>query len=613
MSLRFRMDSSKGRQRARQGCRPFRLEPLEARCLLDGSPIVSEFLAINDSILEDEDGDFSDWIELHNPSAVEVNLSGWYLTDDPDQTSKWRLPDLSLPPHGYTVIFASDKDRRDPSQPLHTNFKLSGEGEYVALVRPDGVTVAHEISFPEQIADISYGALATLNESTLISPGDPARAWVPNDDSLGYQWTEATFDDSSWPSGTTGVGYDRRGDFAAEIGLDVATAMDGVNPSAYVRVPLQLDDPEDLLLDQLNLSMKYDDGFVAFLNGQQVAARNAPGGGDSPPSGLSAFYDFDETLADGADDYTANGGTTANNLTAVDGDPRFVPGVVGKAVALNTSDSDADRLTAPLDADLDLGGQFTVESWIYPTELSGWSRLVMEWDGSGKNSLYFALRNGSQLSLFHVDEDGVQSSVDSPQGTVQLGSELGWQHVAVVGDGEHLRLYHNGVEVSAGPSGGEDVPTGTPYSGTTKPLAAGLGLGNAAASARPSDAYHGYLDEVALWSVALTPEQITSHYEAQEAGYGLVPLDGSRDLKWNSTALGERPEDDDGIEFESFDISDHRQLLQLGSNLLAIQGLNVTADNEDFLVVPELQAGSFDLDADAVGYFAEPTPAAANK
>ena len=285
---------------------------------------------------------------------------------------------------------------------------------------------------------------------------------------------------------------------------------------------------------------------------------------------------------------------------------------MGQAVALNIDDADADRLSSPIESDLDLGGQFTIEAWIYPTELSGWGRLAMEWDGSGKNSLFFALRNGSQLSVFHVDQSGVQTNVDSPSGTVSLGDTAGWQHVAVVGDGQNLRLYHNGVEVSAGAGGNASVPTPVPYSGTTKTLAAGLGLGDAAATPRPADAYRGYLDEVAMWEVALTPEQIASHYDAQEAGYGLIPVDGSPALQWNSAALTERPEDEDGIEFEDFDISGDRGLLQVGANLLAIQGLNAAADNEDFLIAPELRAGKYILQPDTAGYFENPSPAAAN-
>ena len=56
-------------------------------------------------------------------------------------------------------VFASDKDRRVPGGELHTNFKLSAGGDYLALVRPDGVAIEHEFAptYPNQLTDISYG------------------------------------------------------------------------------------------------------------------------------------------------------------------------------------------------------------------------------------------------------------------------------------------------------------------------------------------------------------------------------------------------------------------------------------------------------------------------
>ena len=134
------------------------LEPLERRLLLSGDVLITELLAINDSCLPDQDGAFSDWIELHNSTAADVNLAGWSLTDDPDELDKWTFPSVNLPAGGYLVVFASDKDRTDPAGELHANFKLKGEGEYLGLVRPD-LTVEHEYAprYPAQWTDISYG------------------------------------------------------------------------------------------------------------------------------------------------------------------------------------------------------------------------------------------------------------------------------------------------------------------------------------------------------------------------------------------------------------------------------------------------------------------------
>ena len=62
------------------------MEPLEPRLLLDGTPLITEFMADNDETLLDKFGESSDWIEIYNPTTEPINLDGWHLTDDPDET-----------------------------------------------------------------------------------------------------------------------------------------------------------------------------------------------------------------------------------------------------------------------------------------------------------------------------------------------------------------------------------------------------------------------------------------------------------------------------------------------------------------------------------------------
>jgi hypothetical protein len=588
------------------------IESFEPRHLMDGSVIISEFMALNSSTLTDEDGEFSDWIELHNSGDTTVNLEGFSLTDSFNTPRKWRFPAVSLAPGGYMTVFASSKDRAVAGAALHTNFRLSGDGEYLALFEPDGVTAATEFApYPEQLTDISYGAVATTIDTTLIAPGAPARAIVPASDALGASWTQSTFNDGAWTAGTTGIGYDTTDLYDNEIGLDLTSAMNGANASSFVRVPFNVSDPAEV--DKLTLRLKYDDGFVGYLNGESVVARNAPKGGDSPDTGLVAYFPFDNHLEDRAGDFPSNSGAADNDLSAVGGSATtFAPGMVGQAVSINTSTADRDRFTTPQQNDLDLGGQFTVEAWIYPTELTGFGRLVMEWDGSGRNSIFFALRNGSQLSVFHVDSANTQRSVDSPIGTIQLGSAGGWQHVAVVGDGAFLRLYHNGVEVSAGTGGTATVPTPVAYPGTTRALNAGLGIGDSAGGPSATQTYEGYVDEVALWRVPLTAAEIASHFQAGSAGYGLAVVGGAGTIPFDSRALAERPQDEDGVDWEEIDVSDYRDRLVTGANVLAIHGLNVSATDADFLIVPELIGGRVVLDPESYGYFEESTPDAVN-
>ena len=170
-------------------------------------------MAVNQGTLADEDGEFSDWIELHNAGANSVNLNGWFLTDNATQLTQWRFPGTNLAPNAYLIVFASGKNRRTPSLPLHTNFKLASSGEYLALVEPDGTTVASAYSprFPTQAAYLSYGIPVRQTVTTLISNNALAQVWVPKDDALGTAWTGLDFDDSSWLTAQTGLGFETDG------------------------------------------------------------------------------------------------------------------------------------------------------------------------------------------------------------------------------------------------------------------------------------------------------------------------------------------------------------------------------------------------------------------
>src|SRR5262245_27999203 len=103
--------------------------------------LITEFMAVNNGPLTDEDGQFSDWIEIQNGGTNIVNLDGWYLTDRLGDLKQWRFPSTNLPPNGYLIVFASGQNRRVPGAPLHTNFRLASDGEFLGLVAPDGVTV----------------------------------------------------------------------------------------------------------------------------------------------------------------------------------------------------------------------------------------------------------------------------------------------------------------------------------------------------------------------------------------------------------------------------------------------------------------------------------------
>ena len=137
-------------------------------------------MAANDSVLADEDGEFSDWIEVHNPDSAPISLAGYHLTDNATNLNKWTFPAVTLNPGAYLVVFASGKNRVDPAGRLHTDFQLSADGEYLALVAPDGLTVisAFAPAYPPQFENVScgLGGRASSPEWSFFSTPTPGAA-----------------------------------------------------------------------------------------------------------------------------------------------------------------------------------------------------------------------------------------------------------------------------------------------------------------------------------------------------------------------------------------------------------------------------------------------------
>ena len=176
-----------------------------------GAPEITEFMAANNSSIPDEDGERSDWIEVHNRDSTPVQLLGWTLTDDPTQPGKWRFPARTLEPNGYLIVFASGKNRAGNGS-LHTNFRLSAEGEYLGLFPPNSDLAASEFAptFPSQAPDISYGLPTGETLRDLIA-GTPVRVLIPTTEAeLPPNWMSPDFPAGpTWVEGPgMGVGYD---------------------------------------------------------------------------------------------------------------------------------------------------------------------------------------------------------------------------------------------------------------------------------------------------------------------------------------------------------------------------------------------------------------------
>ena len=277
---------------------------LRAATLTDAR--ITEFLASNQDGIQDEDGDRSDWIEIWNSSGVGGDLGGWYLTDDPAMLTKWALPAAQLGSGEYLLVFASGKDRSAVPGEAHANFRLDATaGGYLALVKPDGTTIADDFNnYPAQLKDIAYGTgFETAAQITLLNPGANAKWHVPSEPVT--DWNQPGFDDSTWSSGTTGIGYDNpsNGFYLPHIGPgdDLRSAMRLQNSSVYIRIPFEVTEPAGIA--DFVLSAQWEDGFIAYLNGIEIHrerapetlvwnSRCSPSGGRSPETLVVQFADY---------------------------------------------------------------------------------------------------------------------------------------------------------------------------------------------------------------------------------------------------------------------------------------------------------------------------------
>ena len=120
---------------------------------VDASVVINEIMASNGNDIQDEDGDHSDWIELYNTGNEPYNLEGHYLTDD-RESLEWQFPEYILEPGEHLIVFASNKDRKTGE--LHTNFAISKDGNFLALVTEFG-SVLDQVEPVHIPRDKSYG------------------------------------------------------------------------------------------------------------------------------------------------------------------------------------------------------------------------------------------------------------------------------------------------------------------------------------------------------------------------------------------------------------------------------------------------------------------------
>ena len=138
--------------------------------------VVNEIMADNETTYDDGAEQYDDWIELYNTGDQTVDLTGLYLSDNPENPSKWRIPEESLDPGDHLVIWCDD----DAEQGfLHATFKLDADGEEVAIYERDlrNNVLIDRVVFGEMNDDVAYGrspdGSENLMELSEATPGDP--------------------------------------------------------------------------------------------------------------------------------------------------------------------------------------------------------------------------------------------------------------------------------------------------------------------------------------------------------------------------------------------------------------------------------------------------------
>ena len=251
---------------------------LEPRALL--AVVISEFVASNTASFEDGRGSSSDWVELYNNGSTSVDLNGYHLSDDASDPFAWRFNQtVSLAPDSYMVVFASGQNEVDPGGFFHTDFKLSAGGEYIGLFDPAGNVLsefgAGGTDYPAQQTDISYGTSA----GALVDANSPSHYLVPSNGTLGNSWNTVNFNPAAngFTAGVASIGYENSPNSSTSFAdLIFNPQLPVGTTSTYLRTEFNVVDAS--AVSDLTLSLQFDDGFAAYLNGTLVESRHAGNG-----------------------------------------------------------------------------------------------------------------------------------------------------------------------------------------------------------------------------------------------------------------------------------------------------------------------------------------------
>jgi len=257
--------------------------------IIQGGLVINEFLSSNNTTIADELGGFDDWVEIYNPTNSTIDMSGMYLTDNLGFPTQYEIPSgVTIGPGSYLIFWC---DSTPAQGPLHTNFNILRTGEDIGLfdTAANGFALIDGFSFTTQTTDITSGrfpngtgpitVLATPSpgvsnggEPPVIDPlpiveGDTWKYFKgtaePSTPVASLLWTQVGFDDSSWLQGPSGFGFGDNDDNTT------LTDMQNTYASVYTRRLFNISNPG--AVTSLTLTVDYDDAFVCYINGAEVA------------------------------------------------------------------------------------------------------------------------------------------------------------------------------------------------------------------------------------------------------------------------------------------------------------------------------------------------------
>jgi len=127
--------------------------------------VINEVMASNSTIATDEAGEYEDWIELYNLSNQVIDMSGYYITDNLFNLTKWDIPSgTTIGANDYLIIWA-DEDSAQGTR--HSNFKLSKDGEALMLLNANNESM-DEVSFSTQQTDMGFARVPNGTGSFVI-------------------------------------------------------------------------------------------------------------------------------------------------------------------------------------------------------------------------------------------------------------------------------------------------------------------------------------------------------------------------------------------------------------------------------------------------------------